>query len=331
MILASVAGLWNTVKYCLEKGTKEQINQTDHQGLNAVMHACQSDQINCLQVLLSNERSLSQIHEEACRLTPLIVAVQKGSLDTVELLLKKGANVNQLSPQGSSALTTALREDNNKLYRGDGHTATIRIVRSLLAHEANVNQVCAETGETPLILAADLFDLQIIQDLVRCGADVNVTARNGDSALSRALRTGEYEVVVHLLKRGASLKNIDLEAPGRPKRFTGDRTVGLSQLLILAGWGESDQASPTPKRQTYRKEGVVSSLFDLCRDPARQHVQITFPESNLLHTVPRLPLPDKMKRFLLYDCVTIASGDCVIDKAKLRQIKSRTFPFYHFC
>lgn len=56
---------------------------------------------------------------------------------------------------------------------------------------ANVNAQDAETGDTPLINAADDGRLENIAYLLRAGADVSLRDRRGRSALDRAKEHGD--------------------------------------------------------------------------------------------------------------------------------------------
>eukprot|EP00613_Pedinella_sp_CCMP2098_P077030 CAMPEP_0171938560 /NCGR_PEP_ID=MMETSP0993-20121228/35586_1 /TAXON_ID=483369 /ORGANISM="non described non described, Strain CCMP2098" /LENGTH=178 /DNA_ID=CAMNT_0012580181 /DNA_START=134 /DNA_END=667 /DNA_ORIENTATION=+ len=92
--------------------------------------------------------------------TPLCIAVQKGHLDVVQLLLDGGAAVNQASNDGSTLLLSAV------------HQGRLDVVQLLLKRGAAVNQA-SNDGFTPLYIAVLLGRLDLVQLLLDRGAAVN--------------------------------------------------------------------------------------------------------------------------------------------------------------
>lgn len=107
--------------------------------------------------------------------TPLIAAADSGHLPEVELLLKRGTNVNaRAEEEGVTALSLAAFE---------GH---LPVVKALLAHGAEVDVLAFDWDATPLILAAQEGHLEIVKVLVVHGANVNFRAGNGTTVLEAA-------------------------------------------------------------------------------------------------------------------------------------------------
>ena len=57
------------------------------------------------------------------------------------------------------------------------------------------------TGGTPLLRACGFGNLAIVQRLLQCGADVNITS-SGCGVLHAASKAGRVNVVRHLLAQG---------------------------------------------------------------------------------------------------------------------------------
>lgn len=122
----------------------------------------------------------------AATVPPLIEATLAGNVDDVRSQLAKGTNPN-LVYNTNTALTYAAR---------DGFT---EIARLLIDHGADVNWIDGE-GVTPLILASFKDHIGLVQLLLEHGADVTVRDQWNRTALDYALRRGESDPIVQLLK-----------------------------------------------------------------------------------------------------------------------------------
>ena len=132
---------------------------------------------------------------------PLHHAAGAGSVSMVELLLSKGANVNDTGLLKYTPLMSAAY---------DGH---LEVVRVLISHHANVNAVYssewpADRG-TALMLAADRGHAEIVAELLTAGALVDAVGFEDATALLYAAREGHLEIVNMLLEAGANPSHRD--------------------------------------------------------------------------------------------------------------------------
>ena len=117
---------------------------------------------------------------------PLIEATLAGNVDDVRSQLANGTDPN-LIYNTNTALTYAAR---------DGFT---EIARLLIDHGADVNWIDGE-GVTPLILASFKDHIELVQLLLAHGADITIRDQWDQTALDYALRRGESDPIVQLLK-----------------------------------------------------------------------------------------------------------------------------------
>jgi ankyrin repeat protein len=144
--------------------------------------------------------------------TPLMVASRSDKPEVVEQLLGKGANPNAKAARGQTALMWAVAERHPD------------VVKALVAHGADVharsdvwsqmmavpphglkeyNRIIPQGGDTALLFAARVGDLDSAKLLVGAGANVNDADAWGVTATVMAAHSGFAEVVEFLLERGA--------------------------------------------------------------------------------------------------------------------------------
>jgi ankyrin repeat protein len=151
----------------------------------------------------------------------LMLAVQKGNPQLVDLLLSKGASPNSADESGRTPLMSAV---------ADGQTD---IVRALLARGADVNARTAEDS-TALSLAVMAQQVELATELLLRGADPNVATETG-TVLTEAITQGNTALVETLIGRGVDVSAADSEGrtPLALAIAKGDRRV--EELLRRAG------------------------------------------------------------------------------------------------
>lgn len=113
-------------------------------------------------VPLELKRSYLEFEQENA--TPLTIAVKRGHVECVQVLLSAGADANHLGIDGLSALHLAVTNNSP------------RLVRLLVENDAVDCNVADPHGYTPLLMAAMDGSVQVLDVLLHCGA-VNIFAR----------------------------------------------------------------------------------------------------------------------------------------------------------
>ena len=221
--------------------------------------------------------------------TPLeIAAAWDGSIEATRLMIEKGADVNAVDEGGGTILEQASLTNNVEVARlliakgakvntvdmggftplhaaaGNGNT-NAPLVKLLLEHGAKVNAVSGDTIEvvrngplalghlTPLHTAAQNGSLEVVEALVRAGADVNAKDVRNANALVFAVATDHAnpKVVQLLLAKGAARE----PALDWVRRY--------QNPAILAQFGIQPSPVPTatsgPAKRTAR-EAIAKSL-----------------------------------------------------------------------
>ncbi|MGH8216973.1 MAG: ankyrin repeat domain-containing protein [Steroidobacteraceae bacterium] len=123
---------------------------------------------------------------------PLVAAARDQQVSDALALIGKGANVNALAPDGTSALMWAVHYDE------------VPLVDRLLEAHANVRRA-NQFGATAMSEAATFGDTAVIEKLVRAGADVDSPNADGQTALMILARTSNVKAAEFLIRHGASV------------------------------------------------------------------------------------------------------------------------------
>jgi uncharacterized protein len=286
LMLASRSGNKDAVQLLLDRGA--QVHRRESlRGTTALMWAAEQGHSDIIRLLVqrgAEVNSPSEVIRPARRrglgfanpnapgeapakggLTALLFAVREGALDSVKALVTAGAQVNQISVDGSSPLLVAVQ---NGFYD---------IGRFLIEHDADVN-LANSKGWTPLYLAVKNRDqettaipgpstegvLEFIQFTLEHKADPNLRIKAdteihqgmtaawlkeaGATPLLRAAICGDLTVVKMLLDHGADplIPTFDHTTPlmvasgvgwadGLLREYSEDETLEVVKLLLLRG------------------------------------------------------------------------------------------------
>ncbi len=146
------------------------------------------DQID---LLLANGANINLVKKDGT--TPLMLAAAKSdNLQLVQTLLKMGANVNDQSETGLTALSYAVNQGNED------------VVDALLSEGADIH-----TGRNPLLIAVRSNEFRMVEIFLAKGVDINTSDNEGETALMWAAKKGKTDIVRTLLAAGARIADKD--------------------------------------------------------------------------------------------------------------------------
>jgi len=156
--------------------------------------------------------------------SPVADAAMEGDRETVQALIRSGADVDAAQGDGMTALHWAAQ-------RGDADLA-----RLLLEAGARGSVVTRLGGYTPLHLAARAGAGPVVRLLVEGGAPADLPAEKGTTPLHFEAASGSIEAVQVLLSAGADVDAVEFAWQQTPLIFAASGGHGgVSRLLLDAG------------------------------------------------------------------------------------------------
>lgn len=213
-----------------------------------LMLAAEQGDLPIVRLLISLGTNVNEINE--FRQSALLYAVRKKQIATVNLLLKSGANPNQVTVDGDSIL-----------HEAAAGSIDVKILRSLIKHGADP-RITNKMGCSALHIAAFHGRTDVVQVLIRAGADVNHRDRHSQGPLTCAISRNHKDVATLLLKNGANPR-LQPEALGVA---ASEGHLQFVKMLIENGWdvrSKSHQGrTPLQHARNRKHKTVIGALTD---------------------------------------------------------------------
>uniref|UniRef100_A0A671R4K9 non-specific serine/threonine protein kinase n=1 Tax=Sinocyclocheilus anshuiensis TaxID=1608454 RepID=A0A671R4K9_9TELE len=207
----------------------DTLDEEDSFVMKAIIHAINDDNVPGLKHLLGSLTSYDINQSNKHGTPPLLIAAGCGNVQIIDVLMKKGAEIQAFDKTGANAIYYAARHGHVGTLRflhekkcplniqdKSGETAlhvaarygNVDVVQYLCSIHANPDLVDREQ-ETPLHCAAWHGYSAVARALCEAGCDVNARNREGESPLLTASARGFKDIVECLLEHGADLDSAD--------------------------------------------------------------------------------------------------------------------------
>jgi len=250
-----------------EKFTQLQANPNayDTEGLTFIHHASSdNDLLPTLQRLLKIEGCDINRLNLIKKYSPLQWSIKNNAFKCTKYLIKKGADGNKVCKNKNSILHTTIKyhEDNLKCLN-----LLFKSYKSLIDNQNNL-------GDTPLILAIKKDYFSTVFFLIKQGADLNITAHNGCTALHYAVmsKKPDYSLIRFLLDHEVKVdsscyKNMCVN---KDKEYDGQHTP--LHLAVIRGDKECIKILLDYKADKNLKTQLGKTTLDLAQEYNHQEI-----------------------------------------------------------
>uniref|UniRef100_A0A4W4E428 non-specific serine/threonine protein kinase n=1 Tax=Electrophorus electricus TaxID=8005 RepID=A0A4W4E428_ELEEL len=207
----------------------DTLDEEDSFVMKAIIHAINDDNVPGLKHLLGSLTSYDINQPNKHGTPPLLISAGCGNVQIIDVLMKKGAEIQALDKSGANAIYYAARNGHVQTLKflhekkcpldiqdKSGETAlhvaarygNVDVVQYLCSIRANPNLTDREQ-EVPLHCAAWHGYSAVARVLCEAGCNVNARNREGESPLLTASARGFRDIAECLLEHGADMDSTD--------------------------------------------------------------------------------------------------------------------------
>ncbi|XP_069670620.1 uncharacterized protein [Periplaneta americana] len=213
--------------------TKERLEIKDSKGMTPLSWAACRGHLETVRLLV--EKGAEVNTSDVFLPSPLHGAIYGSHVNVVKFLIKSGANVNAYDRNDQSPILAATRQNN------------VDVVKPLMKEGADVNAyntygesladvyACVTYGESPIFAAARGGNVDTVRLLMDNGADVNVCNMFGEIPIFAAARGGNVDTVRLLMDNGADINVCNMI--GESPIFAAARGGNVDTIRLLMDKG----------------------------------------------------------------------------------------------
>lgn len=164
---------------------------------------------------------------------PIITACAYMKHDIAKLLIEAGADVNLLDGGGTDALHTTCSQPGG----------SIETIDLLISNGADVNNLYGQYRFSNLLSACQHSTIEVVEYLIKLGADINQTNIFGDTPIMVAVKFGRDELAAKLMLSGADTYQLEPDKVSELKKGIADGNWKRRRNIMMCrnsmGMGEN--------------------------------------------------------------------------------------------
>lgn len=244
----------------------------------------------CIAHLLIDAGADINKYDDVFFTTPLIAASDMGYNDIVKKLLIAGANVNSVDIYCDTALMKAARH---------GDLSTLKILMKLGTEVKKKYSF----GHSFVKAASNNEESDCMRFLISHGVDINFQTRSKKTAFSAAASYAKIDFVKYLLSLGACINKGILNFQTFLHNINRLQNPNDQSEMVELLYATGEEIDPEYKEQveSFSQQLQEVTLKSFCRKSITNHLITLDKFSHLYKRVPRIPLPNSLKVYLLYN------------------------------
>jgi ankyrin repeat protein len=210
-----------SIQRLLEAGADTTLkDKSGHTSLHIALFEVEKH--SAAKILMADKAALNSV--DSGGRTALMIAVRKGDLNSMQMLLKAGADTTAIDKHGDTALHIAM-------YESD----CLSCAEVLMTYKAALNSV-NDAGRTALMTAVEKEDLTSLQMLLQAGADTALKDKRGFTAIHIALFERKCQSVAEILMADrTALNSVDDDGKSALMIAIEKNDMTILERLLQAG------------------------------------------------------------------------------------------------
>ncbi|CAC5374397.1 unnamed protein product [Mytilus coruscus] len=205
--IVDISKLISHLQLLINDKIKTLLHAQDTNGKTLTYLVCLKGYTDLVQFILERTDDINADHFSTY--PPLVGACERGDDIIVQLLLSKGANVNQYDVSNQSPLIMALKGCHNSDKHGDSHSLIIDLLIENGALMDNLEEfykcLFIQKNVSPLIGASSLGNLRMVKSFIQRGDVLDETDARKFTPLHWTIYNGHYDTAKYFIDVGSNL------------------------------------------------------------------------------------------------------------------------------
>jgi ankyrin repeat protein len=248
LLLAAELGHEEVVVKLLEKGANQKLKRLD--GLSPIHVAVEKGHLKIIEMLLRYDRTNTIVDAQpGSGLAPIFYAIIEGNLAVVKLLIRYRADLNLRNASKETPLMVAIRNGQTEIAKLLIKKAMLILVAESRQEKIAFLDTVNKQDETALMIAAQLGFFDVAEKLIAHGANKDFCDSHGWSYIHYLAKFGRHDLIKSRLRSSTALREQTLKQTIQNTKITALQIAAKSGqakvVSILTKAGATDFTDST--------------------------------------------------------------------------------------